>query len=109
MARKEIPGATLSLISISLSELRKDFALLTDAGWPEPVRRRAHGLACALRDACGRQGLKAVADLAGSLAGLARLSRAEAAPLRAALREKVGELLDLAARLVTRLSSRHTG
>jgi hypothetical protein len=104
-----VSGVTLSLISLSLSELRKDVAQLLDADWPEPARRRAHELASALWEACSRQGLHEMAGLARALASLAGLSHEKAAPLRPALREKFDELLRSASRLLDRLSKRHTG
>ena len=104
--KKEIPGATLSLISLALSELRKDVALLLEAGWPEPVRRRAFELATTLWEASRRQGLLEVAEASRAISGLAGLSREKALPLRAALREKFEELLGIAQRRVAKLARR---
>lgn len=86
------PGAYLSLIAVALSELRRDTVLLVDSGWAEPVRRRAHELASTLADACDRQGLKELAAHCRSAANLARLTRANAAPIESALREKFESL-----------------
>ena len=104
-----ISGATLTLIAISLSELRKDIAGLLDADWPEPLRRRAHELASALWEACRRQGLEEVAIPARSIASLAMLSHDKAAPLREALREKFEELISLAQGHVAKIVKRRTG
>jgi hypothetical protein len=107
--RGRISSVTLSLISISFSELRKDVTLLLETDWPEPVRRRAHELASALWEACSRQGLHEVALPARSIASLAALSHEKAAPLRPALREKFEELLALAQGHLARIAKRHTG
>jgi len=104
-----VSPATISLLSLGFQELRKDAAQLLGAGWPEPVRRRAHELATALWQASSRRpDLVEIASIARSLAGLAALPREKAAPLRPALREKFDELLDGAARLVARVSKRST-
>jgi hypothetical protein len=90
--RKKINGATLSLIAVALSELRRDTQLLVDSGWAEPVRRRAHELASTLVEACDRHGLKDVAAHCRSVANLARLTKASAAPIESAIREKFDAL-----------------
>src|SRR5262245_16302181 len=71
------PGAFLSLIAISLHELRRDLTHLNDSGWEEPVRRRADELASTLADACERQGMAELANLVRPMANLARLPRAK--------------------------------
>jgi hypothetical protein len=88
-----ISGAFLSLIAISLSELRRDLAHLLDTSWDEPLRRRAEELASTLAQACERQGLAEAAAATRSLANLARLPKAKALPLRRALPEKIDALL----------------
>ena len=108
-SRDGTPGAFLSLISLSLLELRQDVARLFDRGWAEPVRRRAHVLAVALSDACGREGLEELATLIRSLANLTRLPKEEAGSLGPALREKLEELLDRAQRLTATYSKRRIG
>ena len=107
-AWKEIPGAFLSLIKISLSELRRDVDALLKSDWGEPHRRRAHELASVLDQACSRQGLTELAGLARSMAGLARLSRKEAMPLLSELKAKFGELLGLAERIAAQVSKRYS-
>lgn len=107
--RQKDGGALLSLVSISLAELRKDVDQLLGADWPEPTRRRAHALATALWEACRRQGLDEIAGYARALAGLTGLTREKAAPLRAALHEKFDELLRAAQGLVPGLSRRRLG
>lgn len=88
-----VPKAYLSLIAVSFSELRKDMRELVRSDWEECVRLRAHELAATLAAACDRQGLAELAGLARSLAHLARMTREQALPLRAALGEKSEELL----------------
>jgi hypothetical protein len=104
-----VPKAYVSLISLCFSELRKDMRDLVRSGWEESVRRRAHELAVTLTAACERQGLADLAGLARSLAGLARLSRSQALPLRAALREKSEALLQEAALKISRCARRDLG
>ena len=88
-----ISGAFLSLIAVSLSELRRDLSHLVDSGWDEPLRRRADELASTLTLACDRQGLAEVAAATRALANLARLPKAKALPVRRALPEKFDALL----------------
>lgn len=104
--KKEIGGATLSLIALGLSELRKDVDRLLQAGWPEPVRRRAFELSTTLWQACSRQGLLEIAEASRAMSGLTALSRDKALPLRPALREKFDELLGIAERRVAKLTRR---
>lgn len=106
--RDDISGAFLSLLPTSLHELRRDTEHLLESNWADPVRRRAHELASTLAEACGRQGMEEIAGIARSIACLTRLSREEATSLRAAIREKFAELLDLAQRLVSEVTKRHT-
>lgn len=106
---KRISGAYLSLIAVAFSELRKDTLLLLDSGWAEPVRRRAHELASTLAEACARQGLKDVAGHCRSVANLARLTKANAAPIETALREKFDDLHRETQQLLAKRSNRYIG
>lgn len=106
---KRISGATLSLIAVAFSELRRDTLLLVESGWAEPVRRRAHELASTLAEACDRHGLREVAGHSRSVANLARLTKANAAPLTSDLRDKFDELHREAQRLLDRHSKRYIG
>ena len=107
--RKKISGATLSLIAVALSELRRDTQLLVDSGWAEPVRRRAHELASTLVEACDRQGLKDVAAHCRSVANLARLTKANAAPIESAIREKFDTLHRQMQTELGKLSNKYIG
>lgn len=107
--RRKISGATLSLIAVALSELRRDTTMLLDTGWAEPVRRRAHELAATLADACDKQGLKELAVRCRSAANLARLTRANAAPIESALREKFDSLHREAHDLLSKHSKKYIG
>jgi hypothetical protein len=102
------PESLIPLISICLSELRRDLRLLIDSKWAESHRLRASELAAAIEEACDRHGLKALSILARSVMNLTRLSPEEAVPLSAALREKLEELLNKAARVVSEESMRRT-
>src|SRR3982750_517640 len=77
-----VPAATLSLMEVAFSELRRDVALLLESAWAEPVRRRAGELASPLADPCDRQGLKDACLAARSLANLARLRAEQIPPIR---------------------------
>jgi len=88
-----IPAAYLSLISVSFYQLKRDLERLLQSGWDEAERRRAEELAGAMTDACVRQGLTDVVWFTRSLTRLTRLSRAQALPIRPAIREKFGILL----------------
>ena len=104
-----IPGATLSLIAVCLSELRRDLRRLGESRWDEPVRRRAEELSSTLFQACQRQGLKELLPLLRATTNLTRLSRADALPVLQALREKFDSLMkDLEAQLPKR-STRSLG
>ena len=107
--RKKISGAYLSLIAVALFELRRDTSLLVDSGWAEPVRRRAHELASTLADACDKQGLKELAHRCRSTANLARLSKANAAPIESALREKFDWLHREGQKLLAQHSNKYIG
>lgn len=107
--RDEISGTFLTLLTISLSELRQDATRLLETGWAEPARRRAHELARTLEEACRRQGLTELARLAQSMTSLTRLSREEAVPLLAALRQKFEELVGMAQRVLAKDAKRRTG
>ncbi|HLY75260.1 MAG TPA: hypothetical protein VKU80_14160 [Planctomycetota bacterium] len=91
--RPPIPGATLSLIAVAFSELRRDLRQLLDSNWDEPVRRRAEELSQALALVCQRRGLDTLRTLLRSTGHLARLSRSDAIPLLPALREKFESLM----------------
>lgn len=103
---REVPGAFMPLIRVSLSELRRDVAELLETGWSEPDRRRTHELATVLDQACGRQGLGDLARVSRSIASLACLSRREAAPLLPELEAKFKDLLAQADRLAWNTSTR---
>jgi len=92
MARP-IPGATLSLISLGLSELGRDLRLLLASRWSEPVRRRAEELSATLADTCEQQGLQTIPRLLRVANHLTRIPRAQALPLQGALRAKIESLL----------------
>lgn len=101
-ARPALPGAFLSLVHLSLSELRGDAGRLIESGWDERLRGRPLELARALAEACHRQGLADLARIARSLSALAALSRAEALPLAVDLRRKFRELFALAETVLSR-------
>lgn len=107
--RKKISGAYLSLIAVAFSELRRDTMLLLDSGWAEPVRRRAHELATTLADACDKQGLKELALHCRATANLARLTKANAAGIESALREKFESLHREGQKLLASQSNRYIG
>jgi hypothetical protein len=107
--RRRISGAYLSLITISFSELRSDLQHLVESTWAEAVRRRAEELSSTLARACERQGLTELAAVARSLANLTRLTRANALPVRTALREKFDVLMREATRLLALESKRRLG
>lgn len=107
--RRRISGAYLSLIAVSFSELRQDLRHLIESTWAEAVRRRAEELSSTLARACERQSLTELAAVARSLANLSRLSRANALPIQAALREKFDALLRDATRLLSVESKRQLG
>src|SRR5690242_1608928 len=89
----KVSRAYLSLMAVSLSELRKDMILLHETGWPEAVRRRAEELASTLAHAFERQGLRELARIGRSMTSLTRLTSAQALPLLEDLREKFDLLL----------------
>ena len=103
------PGAFLSLIAISLSELRRDLVHLNDSGWSEPVRRRADELASTLADACERQGLPELAGLVRPVANLTRLPKAKALPVLPELRIEFDGLLRDAEKQLAKHSKRYIG
>ena len=96
----------LPLVSVCVSELRGDLALLAQSGWDGFARRRADELLSALMDACDRQGLRQLAILFRSLRSLVALSPEEAGRLGRALDRKMNELLELAEDLVRHQLSR---
>jgi hypothetical protein len=102
------PAALLPLLSICLSELRRDLALLFDSDWAESPRRRARELVAAIEQAGQRQGLQALTNAARSMKNLLDLSRKDAVPLGSALPEKLEELLKLAEKAVLEESKRRT-
>src|SRR3954471_15795196 len=87
-----IPAAYLSLIEVSFYQLKRDLDRLLLSGWDEAERLRAEELAATLTDACVRQGLSDVVCFPRSLTRLPRLTRAQALPIRPAIREKVAIL-----------------
>lgn len=66
-----------------------------DEGWLEPQRRRAHGIAVAVAEACRDAGLDETWALARAIASLLALPLGEVLSLEEALREKFGELFAL--------------
>ncbi len=104
-----IPEATLSLIDVAFSELRRDVALLLESAWAEPVRRRAEELASTLAEACDRQGLAEACLAARSLANLARLRAEQVRPLQSALTQKLDDLLRSAQRHLDLATKRQLG
>src|SRR5262249_21261618 len=91
--KKRRPSAFLSLVAISLHELRRDLTHLYESGWDEPIRRRADELATTLADACERQGMAELAGLIRPVANLARLPKAKAILVLAELRREFDGLL----------------
>ncbi|HLY09451.1 MAG TPA: hypothetical protein VKW04_09135 [Planctomycetota bacterium] len=108
-APRIIPGATLTLFAIALSELRGDLRRLLDSGWDEPVRRRAEELSETLAQACQRQGLKDLLPLLRATTNLTRLSKTSAIPVLAALREKFDSLMTETEALLPKRSTRSLG
>lgn len=104
-----VPGAVISLVSVALSELRRDLSLLLSSGWDERVRRRAENLASTLMDACDRQGLGEISAALRALIHLTRVSAATALPLRGALRRKFRALLVQADVHLAARSKRYVG
>ena len=103
------PSAFLSLISVALSELRRDLNQLCDSGWDEPMRRRAHELAEALFDACERERLPELGALIRPMANLTRLPAAQAVPVLRELRVEFGGLLRSAEQQLATHLSRYIG
>lgn len=66
-----------------------------DEGWMEPQRRRAHGIAVAIADACRASGLDETWALARAIASLLALPLGEVLSLEDALRDKFAELFGL--------------
>jgi len=91
--RQHLSGATVSLISIAYSELRRDIHMLLDSRWNESIRRRAGELSSALVMVCLRQRLDGLLPLFRSVSNLARLSQSSARPLLPSLREKFESLM----------------
>ena len=74
----------------------EDAALSTlEDGWLEPQRRRAHGIAVAVADACRASGLDETWAVARAIASLLALPLDEVLTLEDALREKLAELFAL--------------
>jgi hypothetical protein len=92
-AKSRQSGAFLSLVAISLHELRRDLVHLIDSRWDEAIRRRAHELAGTLADACERQAMADLAGLVRPMANLARLPKPKALPVLAELRREFDGLL----------------
>jgi hypothetical protein len=102
-------GAFLSLIGVSLSELRRDLVHLHDSVWSEAVRRRAHELASTLADACEREGLQDLAAVVRPISNLARLSRSNALPILSELRHEFDGLLREAEQRLAKHAKRYIG
>jgi len=103
------PGAFLSLIAVSLSELRRDLEHLHESVWSEVVRRRAEELATALADACDRQALQDLVAVVRPIANLARLSRSNALPILSELRREFDGLVREAEKRLATHSKRGLG
>jgi uncharacterized membrane protein YccC len=98
-----ISGATLSLVAVAVSELRRDLRDLLESGWNEAVRRRAEELSSTLAQACRHPGLRDLQPYLRAAANLTRISRDMAMPVLPALREKFRSLgNELEARLPRR-------
>ena len=108
-APARIPAAYLSLIEVSFYQLKRDLDRLLLSGWDEAERLRAEELAATLTDACVRQGLSDVVWFTRSLTRLTRLTRAQALPIRPAIREKVAILLREGERPVSKQTTRRRG
>jgi hypothetical protein len=102
-------GAFLSLVAVSLSELRRDLAHLNESGWSEPVRRRADELASTLADACERQGLADLAAVVRPMSNLSRLRKAKALPILNELRHEFDGLLREAEKRLAKYSKKYIG
>ncbi len=102
-------GAFLSLIGVSLSELRRDLAHLHESVWSEAVRHRADELASSLADACERQGLPDLVAVIRPIANLARLTRSNALPILSELRRELDGLLREAEKRLATHSKRYIG
>ena len=102
-------SAFLSLIAVSLSELRRDLDHLHESVWSEPVRRRADELASTLADACDRQGLQDLVAVVRPIANLARLPRSNALPILSELRREFDGLLREAEKRLSKHSKRYIG
>jgi hypothetical protein len=106
---KRKPGAFLSLVAVSLSELRRDLVHLHESVWSEPVRRRADELASTLADACDRQGLQDLVVLLRPISNLTRLSRSNALPVLTELRREFDGLLREAEKRLSAHSRKNIG
>ena len=102
------PPALMPLISICLSELRRDISGLIDSKWAEAPRRRTRELVSAIVEATDRQGLDGVAILARSMMRLICLPEEEVLELGSALSEKLEELLSKAEGIVSDELKRQT-
>ena len=103
------PGAFLSLVAVSLSELRRDLAHLHESVWSESVRRRADELASTLADACERQNLQDLVAVLRPISNLARLSRSNALPILSELRREFDGLLREAEKRLGTHSKKYLG
>jgi hypothetical protein len=108
MRRFVRPPALLPLISICLSELRRDIASLSDSKWAEAPRRRTRELVSAIEEACDRQGMDAMENLAMSMMRLICLPDEEVLALGSALSEKLEELLSKAEKIASDECKRQT-
>jgi hypothetical protein len=102
-------GAFLSLVAVSLSELRRDLDHLHRSAWSEAIRRRADELASTLADACERQGLPDLVVILRPISNLARLTRSSALPVQAELRREFDGLLREAEKRLSRHSRKYLG
>jgi len=76
-----------------------------DEGWLEPQRRRAHGIAVAVADACRASGLDETWGVARAIASLLALPLEEVLTLEDALRDKFVELFGLLREKVRAISA----
>ena len=102
-------GAFLSLVAVSLSELRRDLDHLHQSAWSEAVRRRADELASTLADACERQSLEDLVVILRPISNLARLTRSNALPILTELRREFDGLLREAEKRLSRHSRKYIG
>jgi hypothetical protein len=95
------PRALMPLISICLSELRRDVDQLTRSRWARVPLARARELIGILEEACARQQLDSLESLFRSMRGLVNVAREEALPILPEIRATLAELLGSAEKVVS--------